>query len=72
MRGAGVHILDSLSISMEMMRDWRNVPGAKEVLPWMDQYVPSYGFLARAHLSATKNAITEAEDTEKGGKKVVT
>jgi hypothetical protein len=49
MHDAGVHVLDALSIAMEMMRDWRNVPGAAEVLPWMDEYVPSYGLLARAH-----------------------
>jgi hypothetical protein len=64
MRDAGVHVLDSLSIAMEMMRDWRNVPGAAEVLPWMDTYVPSYGFLARAHLSATKNALADKKDIE--------
>jgi hypothetical protein len=68
MRGAGVHILDSLSMAMEMMRDWRNVPGAAEVLPWMDQFVPSYGLLARAHVSATKNAVAEAEKAEKASK----
>ncbi|KAH8811144.1 Isochorismatase-like protein [Xylogone sp. PMI_703] len=64
MREAGVHILDSLSIAMEMMRDWRNTPGAAEVLPWMDQYVPAYGMLARAHLSATKNAKAESKEME--------
>ena len=61
MREAGVHVLDSLSIAMELMRDWRNTPGAAEVLPWMDQYVPSYGLLARAHTSAVRAAKGEAE-----------
>jgi hypothetical protein len=65
MRDSGVHILDTLSIAMEMMRDWRNTPGAAEVLPWMDIYVPSYGLLARQHMSATRNAL-EATDKEKG------
>jgi hypothetical protein len=65
MRDAGVHVLDSLSIAMEMMRDWRNVPGATEVLPWMDQFVPSYGFLARAYLSASEKARAEVKETEK-------
>lgn len=59
MRGAGVHVLDTLSIAMELMRDWRNTPGAAEALPWMDTYVPSYGLLARAHTSATKSAVAE-------------
>jgi hypothetical protein len=60
MRDAGIHILDSLSIAMEMMRDWRSTPGAAEVLPWLGQYVPSYGILARAHASATEMAKAEA------------
>jgi len=60
MRQAGVHVLDSLSIAMEMMRDWRNTPGANELLPFMDQYVPSYGLLGRAHASATENALAGA------------
>ncbi|KAF4979910.1 hypothetical protein FDECE_17981 [Fusarium decemcellulare] len=59
MRGAGVHVLDSLSICMEMMRDWRNTPGAAEVLPWMDKYVPSYGSLARAHVAAVSETNKE-------------
>ncbi|KAF4453162.1 Isochorismatase [Fusarium austroafricanum] len=62
MRDAGVHVLDSLAISMEMMRDWRNTPGAAEVLPWMDKYVPSYGSLARAHLAAVSKAKEENEE----------
>jgi hypothetical protein len=53
--------LDSLGIAMEMMQDWDSALGAKEVLPWVDQYVPSYGLLARAHASATKNATAEDE-----------
>lgn len=60
MRQAGVHVLDTLSIAMEMMRDWRNTPGAKELGPYMDAYVPSYGLLARAHAAATAG-IEEGE-----------
>lgn len=56
MHAAGVHVLDALAICMEMMRDWRNTPGAAEVLPWMDEYVPSYGSLARAHVASTSSA----------------
>jgi hypothetical protein len=64
MRQAGVHVLDSLSIAMEMMRDWRNTPGGPEVLLFMDQYVPSYGLLGRAHASATGKVLVEAEEKE--------
>lgn len=40
------------SIVCDLMRDWRNTPGAKEVLPWLDQYMPVYGYLARGHAAA--------------------
>lgn len=55
MRAAGVHVLSMFAIVSELMRDWRNVPGSAEVLPFLDQYLSSYGFLARAHAAATKN-----------------
>ncbi len=44
------------------MRDWRNVPGAKELYPWLDRFYPAYGMLARAHRAAVENgAINEGE-----------
>jgi hypothetical protein len=62
MAQAGVHILDSLSMAMEMMRDWRHVPGAAELTPWLNEYVPSYGLLARAHAAAVQNAREEQDE----------
>lgn len=56
MAGAGVHILDSLSIAMELMRDWRNTPGAAEIMPYMNTYVPAYGMLASAYAATTESA----------------
>ena len=37
MEKAGVHLMGMFAIAMDLMRDWRNTPGAKEVLPFMDQ-----------------------------------
>ncbi|KAH8894650.1 Isochorismatase hydrolase [Thozetella sp. PMI_491] len=64
LRDAGVHILDSLGIAMEMMRDWNGTPGAREVMPWIDQYVPSYGFLARAYRAAITDAAAASDDNK--------
>lgn len=57
MRDAGVQILSLFAISCELMRDWRNVPGAKEMLPFFDKYLPEYGMLARAHDAAVKSGV---------------
>jgi nicotinamidase-related amidase len=48
MRGAGVQTIGLFAIVTELMRDWRNTPGASTVLP-------SYGYLARAHAAAQMN-----------------
>ncbi|TEB35786.1 ycaC protein [Coprinellus micaceus] len=55
MRGAGVQVLSFWAIVCELMRDWRNTPGAAEVLPFLDKYLPAYGYLARGHAAATTN-----------------
>ncbi|KAI0790082.1 ycaC protein [Abortiporus biennis] len=55
MRNAGVNVLSMFAIACELMRDWRNTPGAKEMLPFFDKYLPEYGYLARAHDSAVTN-----------------
>ena len=55
MRAAGVHVLSSFAMACELMRDWRATPGAKEMMPFFDKYLPSYGFLARAHDAALKD-----------------
>ncbi|KAI0350498.1 ycaC protein [Trametes cingulata] len=52
MRAAGVQVLSMFAVALELMRDWRNVPGTRELLPFFDKYLPEYGFLARAHDAA--------------------
>ena len=36
MRAAGVHVLSLFAVACELMRDWRNTPGAPEMLPFFD------------------------------------
>ncbi|KAL7272554.1 hypothetical protein RUND412_004635 [Rhizina undulata] len=52
MRDAGVQVVSMFSIATDLMRDWRNTPGTKEMLPFFDTYLSSYGFLTRAHAAA--------------------
>ncbi len=37
MRDAGVHVLSMFAVACELMRDWRNTPGAPELLPFFDK-----------------------------------
>jgi len=37
MQAVGVQLVSMFSIVCDLMRDWRNVPGSAEVLPWLDQ-----------------------------------
>ncbi|XDG01418.1 hypothetical protein ABKA04_001033 [Annulohypoxylon sp. FPYF3050] len=63
MRAAGVHILSYFAVLSELMRDWRNVPGAQQLLPVLDQYYPAYGMVARAHRAAVNNGtVLPGED----------
>ncbi|KAF2255162.1 Isochorismatase hydrolase, partial [Trematosphaeria pertusa] len=55
MQQAGVQLVSLFSIVCDLMRDWRNTPGAKEVLPYLDKYMPVYGMLARGHAAAIEN-----------------
>ncbi|KAF8248513.1 Isochorismatase hydrolase [Wilcoxina mikolae CBS 423.85] len=55
MRDAGVTVTGTFAIVCDLMRDWRNTPGSATVLPYFDKYLPSYGFLARAHAAAQRN-----------------
>ncbi|KAF1975396.1 Isochorismatase hydrolase [Bimuria novae-zelandiae CBS 107.79] len=55
MQQAGVQLVSMFSIVCDLMRDWRNTPGAKEVLPYLDRYLPVYGFIARGHAAAIDN-----------------
>ncbi|CAI6093096.1 unnamed protein product [Clonostachys chloroleuca] len=64
MARAGVQIVSLFSIVCDLMRDWRSVPGAKEMIPWLDTYYPVWGTLARAHAAAVSNGtILPGEDT---------
>ncbi|RYP15749.1 hypothetical protein DL765_005524 [Monosporascus sp. GIB2] len=63
MRDAGVQILSYFAIICELMRDWRNTPGAVEIFPILDKYYPAYGMLARGHRAAVENGtISPGED----------
>ncbi|KAI9760118.1 MAG: hypothetical protein M4579_001838 [Chaenotheca gracillima] len=55
MRDAGVHLVSTFAVVTDLMRDWRHVPGAAEIIPYFDEYLPSYGYLARAHGGAVEN-----------------
>jgi len=55
MEQAGVHLMGMFGITMDLMRDWRNTPGAAEVLPFLDTYLVPYSFVARAHGDAVLN-----------------
>lgn len=52
MRAAGVQVLSFFAVTLDLMRDWRSSPGAAEVIPFFDKYLPSYGYLARGHAAA--------------------
>ena len=38
MRDAGVHVLSSFAVVVDLMRDWRNTPGAVELFPYFDKW----------------------------------
>ncbi|KAF8892306.1 Isochorismatase-like protein [Gymnopilus junonius] len=52
MRAAGVHVLSSFAVVCDLMRDWKDTPGSKELLPYFDKYLAVYGYLARGHAAA--------------------
>jgi hypothetical protein len=52
MARAGVQVLSHFAIVADLMRDWRNTPGATELFPFFDKYYPVYGYVARAHANA--------------------
>jgi hypothetical protein len=39
MQAGGVQVMSNFGISLDLMRDWRNTPGAQVMLPYFDQYV---------------------------------
>ncbi|KAK3309404.1 Isochorismatase-like protein [Chaetomium strumarium] len=54
---AGVNVVSLFAIVGDLMRDWRSVPGAKEMFPWLDRYFPAAGMVARAHRAAIENGV---------------
>ncbi|KAL8789458.1 MAG: hypothetical protein Q9195_006824 [Heterodermia aff. obscurata] len=55
MENAGVVLQGMFAIVMDLMRDWRRTPGSLQLLPFLDQYLPAYGYVARAHEAAVLN-----------------
>jgi len=55
MRAAGVNVVSMFAITTDLMRDWRNTPGAAVLLPYYDTYLAAYGYLARGHYAATES-----------------
>ncbi|KAK3954223.1 putative isochorismatase family protein, partial [Pseudoneurospora amorphoporcata] len=51
---AGVSVVSLFAIVCDLMRDWRNTPGANELIPWLGRYLPAYGMVARAHKAAVE------------------
>lgn len=64
MQQAGVQLVSMFSIVCDLMRDWRATPGAKEVLPYLDRYLPVYGMLARHHAAAVDNGTLIPSEIE--------
>ncbi|GAB1320205.1 hypothetical protein MFIFM68171_10415 [Madurella fahalii] len=54
---AGVSVTSLFAIICDLMRDWRAEPGAAQVLPYLDRYLPAYGMVARGHRAAVENGI---------------
>lgn len=59
MQAAGVQVMSNFGIALDLMRDWRNTPGAAVMLPYFDQYLPQYGMVARSHLAAQKSGVIQ-------------
>lgn len=66
MANAGVQIMSFFAIAMDLMRDWRNTPGAAELLPFLDRWYPSYSYVARAHLAAIEGGEALPGQNETG------
>lgn len=55
MARAGVQIVSLFSIVCDLMRDWRDTPGAETIIPWLQKYYPVYGMLGQGHGGAIEN-----------------
>lgn len=56
MAAAGVHVVSFYAIVGDLLRDWRR-PEGPLILPFLDKYMPTGGFVARAHLGAVKEGV---------------
>ncbi|TDZ23154.1 putative hydrolase YcaC [Colletotrichum orbiculare MAFF 240422] len=64
MAQSGVQIVSLFSIALDLMRDWRNTPGALELFSWLDEYYPAYGYISRGHRAAVENGtVSDAQKT---------
>ncbi|KAI9800962.1 MAG: hypothetical protein M1833_003099 [Piccolia ochrophora] len=62
MQDAGVVLMGMFALAMDLMRDWRADPGIAQVLPFLDTYLPAYGYVARAHRGAVEaGTVPEGE-----------
>ncbi|KAK4192049.1 Isochorismatase-like protein [Podospora australis] len=52
---AGVNVVSLFAIVCDLMRDWRHTPGAVQLQPWLDRWMPAYGMISRAHRAAVVN-----------------
>ena len=67
MENAGVILQGTFAIVMDLMRDWRDTPGSLQLLPFLDRYLPVYGYVARAHRAAVLNGtLSPGESGESG------
>ncbi|KAK0722947.1 Isochorismatase-like protein [Lasiosphaeria miniovina] len=57
---AGVNVVSLFYVVCDLMRDWRNTPGAVQVFPWLDKWMPVYGQTARSHKFAVQNGTVLA------------
>ncbi|KAH8178582.1 isochorismatase family protein [Sarocladium implicatum] len=64
MAQAGVQMVSFFSIVMDLMRDWRHTPGAKELLPFLDKWFPANSYVARAHLDAQQRGEIQPGQNE--------
>ncbi|PVI01306.1 Isochorismatase hydrolase [Periconia macrospinosa] len=66
MQGAGVHLMSTFGVLCDLMRDWRNTnPGVREVVSYVNKYLPTYGILMRGHASAILQNGTVLPGAEK-------
>ncbi|KAK4634737.1 putative hydrolase [Fulvia fulva] len=59
MARAGVQLVSLFAIVCDLMRDWRNTPGAATVIPWLQKYYPVYGALAQLHGGAVEDGVIQ-------------